>query len=135
MLYSSKAIPQSPTKPAAITFWLTRCAAPVALDDSVAVPLAVLEAVFVAAVPVTEAPVVACVVVLELAVVVALATFERTSRPAVMVTAIRLLEISLRTADVTPGSFALGPANVSTQLAVWEATWQSRSTVLECSVS
>lgn len=132
-------MPQSPINPAAITFWLTRCAAPVALDDSVAVPLAVLEAVLVAAVPVTEAPVEASVVVpeaeLELAVVVALATFERRSRPAVIVTVTRLSEMSLMIADVTPGSFALGPAIVSTQLAVWEASWQSRSTVLGCSVS
>lgn len=139
LLYSSKAMPQSPTNPAAIAFWLTWCAAPVALDDSVAVPLAVLEAVFVAAVPVTEAPVEASVVVpeaeLELAVAVALPTLERRSRPAVIVTVTRLSEMSLMTADVTPGSFALGPAIVSMQLAVWEASWQSRSAVLGCGVS
>lgn len=109
MLYTSKAMPQSPTNPAAITFWLDRCAAPVAVDDSVAVPLAVLEAVFVAEVSVTEAPVEASVVVpeaeLELLLVVALAAFERRSRPAVMVTVTRPSERSLElsTADVTPG--------------------------------
>lgn len=110
MLYTSKAMPQSPTNPAAITFWLDRCAAPVAVDDSVAVPLAVLEAVFVAEVSVTEAPVEASVVVPEaevelLVVVVALAAFERRSRPAVIVTVTRPSErsLELRIADVTPG--------------------------------
>lgn len=101
-----------------------------------AIPLAVLlAAVFVAAVPVTEAPVLASVVAPEVelepvAVALTLAP-ERRSRPAVIVTAVRLSEIPLTTAVEVPGSFASGPASVSMQLAVWEAMAQSTSIVLQ----
>lgn len=52
------------------------------------------------------------------------------SRPAVMVTGNRLFERSLTTWVIVPGSFAWGPASVSTQVAVSVATLQSTSIVL-----
>lgn len=93
--------------------------------------------VFVADVSVAEAPVDASVKDVSLAVdVVAvavpepLASAERRFSPPVIVTGTRLLEMSVSTTVDVPGSFASGPASVSTQLAVCAATAQSTSIVL-----
>lgn len=93
--------------------------------------------VLVADVSVAEAPVDAAVVVVSSVVLVTvpeavlpLAAAARRSSPAVIVTGTRLSDMSLSTAVTMPGSLASGPASVSTQVAVCDATAQSTSSVL-----
>lgn len=87
-----------------------------------------------AGVSVAVAPVDAAVAAVEspdaVPVAVALPPPESRSSPAVMVTGARLSDKSLKATVEVPGSFASGPASVSTQLAVWEAMAQPTSIVL-----